>query len=180
MGPTLIFLFGLIFTLCFHHSKLKNFELSDGNRKQEIGVFSFWELGFSVIFVKLSKEWDPPVWLVQSSNVSLQPVLLCLFSFFIFLFLLPRALSSHWPFIAPPQITTTTSIITITSNHHKQAPDWAFVFSLSLSSLCQIGFSLRRFFSLKSFLPNHHHHEQPPRATMRSAQAQPRSVHLCV
>ena len=27
MGPIQIFLFGLIFTLCFHHSKLKNFEL---------------------------------------------------------------------------------------------------------------------------------------------------------
>ena len=49
-----------------------------------------------VFFVKLSKEWDPPVWLVPSSNVSLQPVLLCHFSFFIFFFLLPRALSSHW------------------------------------------------------------------------------------
>ena len=85
-----IFLFGLIFTLCFHHSKLKNFELSDGNRKQEIGVFSFWELSFSGIFVKLSKEWDPPVWLVPSSNVSLQPILLCHFSFFIFFFFYPE------------------------------------------------------------------------------------------
>ena len=38
--------------------------------------FQFWELSFSGIFVKLSKEWDPPVWLVPLHNVSLQPVLL--------------------------------------------------------------------------------------------------------
>ena len=80
-----------------------------------MGVFSFWELSFSGIFVKLSKEWDPSVWLVPSSNVSL-PVILCLFSFSIF-FLLPRAFSSYWPFIAPPQATTTTPVINITSNH---------------------------------------------------------------
>ena len=48
-----------------------------------MGVFSFWELSFSGICIKLSKECDPPVWLVPSSNVSF-PVLLCLFSFFIF------------------------------------------------------------------------------------------------
>ena len=40
-------------------------------------------MSFSGIFVKLSKEWDPPVWLVSSSNVFLQPVL-CHFSFSIF------------------------------------------------------------------------------------------------
>ena len=48
-----------------------------------MGVFSFWELSFSGIFIKLSKEWNPPVWLVPSSNVSFL-ILLCLFSFFIF------------------------------------------------------------------------------------------------
>ena len=64
-----------------------------------MGVFSFWELSFSGIFVKLSKEWNPPVWLVPSSNVSF-PVLLCLFSFFIFFsftqtFLFSLTQSSH-------------------------------------------------------------------------------------
>ena len=83
-----------------------------------MGVFSFWELSFSGIFVKLSKEWDPSVWLVPSSNVSL-PIILCLFSFSIF-FLLPRAFSSYLPFIAPPQASTTTPIVTIMSNHHEQ------------------------------------------------------------
>ena len=34
-----------------------------------------------------------------------------------FFFLLPRAFSSYWPFIAPPQATTTTPVINITSNH---------------------------------------------------------------
>ena len=69
----------------FPSLKTQNFwVLSDGNKKEEIGVFSFWELSFTGIFVKLSKEWDPPMWLVPSSNVSLQSVLLCHFSFFIF------------------------------------------------------------------------------------------------
>ena len=54
-----------------------------------MGVFSFWELSFSGIFAKLSKEWDLPVWLVPSSNVSLL-VLLYLFSFFIFFFFYPE------------------------------------------------------------------------------------------
>ena len=34
-----------------------------------------------------------------------------------FFFLLPRAFSSYWPFIAPPQATTTTPVINIMSNH---------------------------------------------------------------
>ena len=45
---------------------------------------------FSGIFVKLSKEWDPPVWLVPSSNVSFQPVLLFVSSpssFFFFFYI---------------------------------------------------------------------------------------------
>ena len=105
---------------------LKILDVDDGKWKQDFGVFSFWELSFSGIFVKLSKEWDPPIWLVPSHNVSFQKSVwhshsnpffslsLLLLHFF---FLLPRALSSHWPFIAPPQAATTTPIVTITSNH---------------------------------------------------------------
>ena len=139
-----------------------------------MGIFSFWESSFSGIFIKLSKEWDPPIWLVPSSNISL-PVLLCLFSFFIFFFVYPKFLFSltlHCSSISHHHHTS--------RHHHKQTLDWAFVFSLSFSSLCQIGFSLRHFFSLSSLLPDCHHHEQPPWATMRSVHAQPRSVHLCV
>ena len=69
---------------------LKILDVDDEKWKQDFGVFSFWELSFSGIFVKLSKEWDPPICLVPSSNVSLQPVLLCLFSFFIFFFFYPE------------------------------------------------------------------------------------------
>ena len=134
MGPTKKFLFGLIINSCFHHSKLKNLSLSDGNRKQEIGVFSFWELSFSGIFVKLSKEWDPPIWLVPSSNVSLQPVLLCLSSFFIFFSFTQSSLFS---------LTLHCSSIShhhhASCHHHKQPPR-----ASTKSGL--------RFFSL-SFLP---------------------------
>ena len=168
--------------------------LSHGNWKQIFDVFRFWELSFSGIFVKLSKEWDPPEWFVPSHNISLQKSVwhshsnlffslsLLLLHFF---FLLPRALYSHWPFIAPPQAATITPVVTITSNHHEISSSSAqigpsfFFFSLSLSSLCQIGFSLRHYFSLSSLLPYRYHHEQPPQATMRSVQAQPRSGLRC-
>ena len=50
---------------------LKILDVDDGKWKQD--VFSvFWKLSFNGIFVKLSIEWDPPVWLVPSHNVSLQ------------------------------------------------------------------------------------------------------------
>ena len=51
---------------------LKILDVDDGKWKQDFGVFNFWKLSFSGIFVKLSKEWDPPIWLVPSHNVSLQ------------------------------------------------------------------------------------------------------------
>ena len=120
--------------------------LSHGNWKQIFDVFRFWELSFSGIFVKLSKEWHPPEWFVPSHNVSLQKLVwhshsnlffslsLLLLHFF---FLLPRALYSHWPFIAPPQAATITPVVTITSNHHEISSSSAeigpsFFFSLSL------------------------------------------------
>ena len=123
--------------------------LSHGNWKQIFDVFRFWELSFSGIFVKLSKEWHPPEWFVPSHNVSLQKLVwhshsnlffslsLLLLHFF---FLLPRALYSHWPFIAPPQAATITPVVTITSNHHEISSSSAeigpsFFFSLSLSFL---------------------------------------------
>ena len=127
---------------------LKILDVDDGKWKQDFSVFSFWELSFSSIFVKLSKEWDPPIWLVPSHNVSLQksvwhshsnPFFSLSFLLLHFFFLFPRDLSSHWTFITPPQATTTTLVVAIISNHHKPpwdqfklSPDRAFVLSLSL------------------------------------------------
>ena len=105
--------------------------------------FQFWELSFSGIFVKLSKEWDPPVWLVPLHNVSLQPVLLFVsspssffFSFYLELSLLTDpSLLLHKP---PPS--------------HQSSPSWATTrsglhfFSLSFLPL------LDRFLSQVFFL----------------------------
>ena len=122
--------------------------LSHGNWKQIFDVFRFWELSFSGIFVKLSKEWDPPEWFVPSHNVSLQKSVwhshsnlffslsLLLLHFF---FLLPRSLFSlnlslllHKP--SPPDqssplLATTTSHREISSSSAQIEP----LFSLSLS-----------------------------------------------
>ena len=67
--------------------------METGNNKLVFLIIENWVS--SGIFVKLSKEWDPPVWLVPSSNVSFQPVLLFVSSPSSFFFLLYRALSSH-------------------------------------------------------------------------------------
>ena len=120
--------------------------LSHGNWKQIFDVFRFWELSFSGIFVKLSKEWDPPEWFVPSHNVSLQKSvwhshsnlffslsLLLLHFFFSFTQSSLFSLTLH---------CSSTSRYHHTSRHHheqpprdqfKLSPDWAFVFfSLSL------------------------------------------------
>ena len=148
---------------------LKILDVDDGKWKQDFGVFNFWELSFNGIFVKLSKEWGPPYDLshhiTSLSSLSknqfgiLTPTRssLCLFSFFFFFYLELSLLTGlsllvHKP---PPP--------------HQSSPSWAttrlgLCFFLSLSSLCQIGFSLKYFFSLflTSLFPNRHHHEQPP------------------
>ena len=143
---------------------LKILDVDDGKWKQDFGVFSFWELSFSGIFVKLIKEWDPPVWLVPSHNVSLQKLvwhshsnpffslsLLLLHFFFSFYrelsLLIDLSLLLHKlppsPQLSPSRATTRFGLR---------------FYSLSLSSLCQIGFSLRCFIFLSTLLPNHHHH----------------------
>ena len=121
--------------------------------------FQFWELSFSGIFVKLSKEWDPLVWLVPLHNVSLQPVLLFVSSpSSFFFFLLPRALSSHWPFIAPPQAATITPVVSIMSNHQVGPSFFLSLFppfarSVSLSGV----FSLSHpFCQIITIMSNHH------------------------
>ena len=109
---------------------------------------------------------------------------LCLFSFFIFFFFYPElsilidpSLLLHKP---PPSHQSSPSRATTTRSVQAQPRlGLRFFFSLSLSSLCQIGFSLRHYFSLSSLLPYRYHHEQPPQATMRSVQAQPRSGLRC-
>ena len=168
--------------------------LSHGNWKQIFDVFRFWELSFSGIFVKLSKEWHPPEWFVPSHNVSLQKLVwhshsnlffslsLLLLHFFFFYpelsLLTDPSLLLHKP---PPSHQSSPSRATTTRSVQAQLRLGLrfFSLSLSLSSLCQIGFSLRHYFSLSSLLPYRYHHEQPPQATMRPVQAQPRSSLRC-
>ena len=169
MGPTDDHLFGLVLDQCFYDSNTQNFGCGWWKMKTGFWCFQFLRIEFQWHFCKIKQRMGPPVWLVPSHNVSLVSLQKSIWhshsnpffslSLLLLLFLLPRALSSHWPFIARPQATTTTPVVTIMSNH-QIGP---LFFSLSLSSLCQIGFSLKYFFSLSlsSFLPNRHHHEQP-------------------
>ena len=153
---------------------LKILGVDDGKWKQDFGVFSFWELSFSGIFVKLSKEWDPLVWLVPSHNISLQksvwhshsnPFFALSLLLLHFYFLLPRALSSHWPFISPPQVTTITPIVTITStttsNHEIKPSFFLSLFSPFARSVSLSGaFSLSHpFCQIVTIMSNHH---EPP------------------
>ena len=147
---------------------LKILDVDDGKWKQDFSVFSFWELSFSGIFVKLSKEWDPPIWLVPSHNVSLQKsvwhshsnpffslsLLLHFFFFYPELSLLTNpSLLLHKP---PPPNQSSPSRATTRSGLRFFSLFPPFARSVSLSSV--FSFS-HPFFQIVTNMSNHH---KPP------------------
>ena len=162
---------------------LKILDVDDGKWKQDFSVFSFWELSFSGIFVKLSKEWDPPIWLVPSHNVSLQKSVWHshsnpFFSLSLFLLLLFFSFTQSSLFSLTLHCSSTSCHHHTNPHHHEQPPNRAFVFFLSLSlsflPLPDRFLSQAFFLSLSSLLLDHHHYKQPPRAIVRSVQTQPK------
>ena len=161
---------------------LKILDVDDGKWKQDFSVFSFWELSFSGIFVKLSKEWDPPIWLVPSHNVSLQKSVWHshsnpFFSLSLFLLLLFFSFTQSSLFSLTLHCSSTSCHHHTNPHHHEQPPNRAFVFYLSLSFFPPFARSISLlgvFLSLSSLLLDHHHYKQPPRAIVRSVQTQPK------
>ena len=158
MGPTDDHLFGLVLDQCFYDSNTQNFGCGWWKMKTGFWCFQFLRIEFQWHFCKIKQRMGPPVWLVPSHNVSLVSLQKSIWhshsnpffslSLLLLLFLLPRALSSHWPFIARPQATTTTPVVTIMSNH-QIGP---LFFSLSFLPLPDRFLSQVFFFSLSLIL----------------------------
>ena len=164
VGPMDDHPFGLVLDHCFHDSNTQNFGC--GWWKMKIGFwgFQFLRIEFQWHFCKIKQRMGLtrmtcPITKRLSPKISLpfllQPILLSVSSpssfFFIYLelsLLIDPSLLLHKP---PPP--------------HQSSP----LRATTRSSLRSLSFSL----SLSSFLPDRHHHEQPPWATASSTQIRP-------